>query len=493
MIPRILKVLFALAALIAPGLLAGCATAPATGRTFFTGGLSAEDEARLGRQQHEKIVPQFGGVYENAELGVYVASVGNLLVRTSEIPNQKFTFTVLDSPIVNAFALPGGYVYVTRGLLALADNEAELAGVLAHEIGHVAARHAAQRYGQTMAANLAGVGLGVLLGNNAISNTFATVSAVALRGFSREQEYESDLLGVRYLTRAGFDPSGMAGFLGKLQADSRLQAELAGQPGRTDEFNIMQTHPRTADRIQRAIAQAGTANANAPARNPIVGRDVFLGKIDGMLYGDNPDQGLIRGRDFLHPALRFAFTVPDGFRLANSSQRVIARGPEGAGIIFDRAREPGARSMTAYMTQVWAKGVTLQNVEAITINGMAAATGQVSVTGRSGQRDLRLIAIRYDKSSVYRMLFVTPPKLTESLSRPLRETTYSFRKLSAAEAAALKPWRLAIHKVRPGETAAKLAALMPFPDFRLQRFLVLNGLSESAPLPAGRTVKLIVE
>ena len=486
---RVLNILLAGIALIAPGLLAGCATAPATGRTFFTGGLSADDEARLGRQQHEKIVPQFGGVYENAELNVYVSSIGNLLVQTSEIPNQKFTFTVLDSPIVNAFALPGGYVYVTRGLLALADSEAEMAGVLAHEIGHVAARHAAERYGQTMAANLAGVGLGVLLGNQALSKTFATASAVALRSFSREQEYESDLLGVRYLTRAGFDANAMAGFLSKLQADSRLAAELAGQPGRTDEFNIMQTHPRTVDRIQRAISQAGAV----AAKNPIVGRDIFLGKIDGMLYGDNPDQGLIRGREFQHPKLRFAFTVPDGFRLANSSQRVIARGPEGAGIIFDRASKPGAGTMSAYLTQVWAKGVTLQNVEAITINGMTAATGQVSVSGSGGQRDLRLIAIRYDKGAVYRMLFATPPKLTASLSRPLRETTYSFRKLSAAQAAALKPWRLALHKVRPGETATKLAARMPYPDYGLQRFLVLNGLNETSPLPAGRTVKLIVE
>ncbi|MHA1600749.1 MAG: M48 family metalloprotease [Alphaproteobacteria bacterium] len=489
MIPRILQVFVAAIALIAPSLLAGCATAPATGRTFFTGGMSAEDEARLGQREHDKILPQFGGVYENAELGRYISSIGNLLARTSEIPNQKFTFTVLDSPIVNAFALPGGYVYVTRGLLALAESEAEVAGVLAHEIGHVAARHSAERYGQTMAANLAGVGLGILLGNKAVSDTFATASAMALRGFSREQEYESDLLGVRYLTRAGFDANAMAGFLANLQADSRLQAELADQPGRADEFNIMQTHPRTADRIKRAIAQAGAVHA----KDPIVGRDIFLGKIDGMLYGDNPDQGLTRGRQFLHPKLRFTFSVPDGFRLANSSQRVVARGPEGAGIVFDQAPKAGGGAMTAYLTKVWAKGAALKNIEAVTINGMAAATGQITVNSRGGPRDLRLVAIRYDDKTIYRMLFITPPKLTDSLSRPLRETTYSFRKLSAAEAAAVKPWRLVVHKVRPGETASKLAKRMPFAKHRLKRFLVLNGLSESSPLRAGHTVKLIAE
>jgi predicted Zn-dependent protease len=489
MISRIFHVVAALLALAAPVLLGGCATAPATGRTFFTGGMSAEDEVRLGSQEHAKIVPQFGGVYDNAALSAYVTSIGNLLVQTSEIPDQKFTFTVLDSPIVNAFALPGGYVYVTRGLLALADSEAEVAGVLAHEIGHVTARHSAERYGQALAANLAGVGLGVLLGNSAVSETFNAASAVALRSFSRDQEYEADFLGVRYLSRAGFDTQAMAGFLSKLQADSRLEAEIAGQPGKADEFNIMQTHPRTADRIRQAINQAGTTSV----KDPIVGRDVYLGKIDGLLYGDNPDQGLIRGRQFLHPKLRFAFEVPKDFRLLNSAERVLARGPDGAGIIFDQAREAGTGSMTAYMTQVWAKGVALQGVEAITINGMAAATGQVSVQSRGGPRDLRLVAIRYDDNAVYRLLFITPPKLTDSLSLPFRETTYSFRKLSAAEAAALKPWRMVRHTVRPGETAASVAARMPFADYRLERFRVFNGLSETSTLPAGATVKTVVE
>ncbi|HEY5597962.1 MAG TPA: LysM peptidoglycan-binding domain-containing protein, partial [Kiloniellales bacterium] len=228
-------------------------------------------------------------------------------------------------------------------------------------------------------------------------------------------------------------------------------------------------------------------------KDPIIGREVYLSKIDGMLYGDDPDHGLIRGRRFLHPKLRFAFAVPEGFRLFNSDERVIARGPDGAGIILDQARQAGAGPMTAYMNQTWAKGVTLRDVEAITVNGMAAATGRISIDGRSGRRDLRLVAIRYDESTVYRLLFVTPPNLTDSLSVPLRETTYSFRKLSAAEAATVKPWRLVRHTVRAGETAASLAERMPFADYRLQRFLVLNGLSEGSPLPAGRTVKIIVE
>ncbi|RMD61060.1 MAG: hypothetical protein D6826_10945 [Alphaproteobacteria bacterium] len=435
------------------------------------------------------MVPQFGGVYDDPALAAYVSSVGTLLARTSETPDLKFTFTVLNSPIVNAFALPGGYVYVTRGLLALAGDEAELAGVLAHEIGHVTARHAAERYGQTVTAQILQLGIGVLTGNRALTRATGIVSQIALRSFSREQEHEADLLGIRYLARAGYDPGAMAGFLEKLLADSRLEAELSGEPGRADEFNIMQTHPRTIDRVRAAMAAAGVSAVAQPMR----ARDIYLAKIDGLLYGDDPDEGFIRGRRFLHPKLRFAFEVPAGFRLVNTSRAVLAKGPDGAVIVFDRARKPFAGAMTAYLTRVWAQGVALSDVEAITINGLAAATGWTRLNTRRGVRDVRLVAIRSDDDAIYRMLFVTTPAQTTALELDLRRTTYSFRRLSPAEAAALKPLRLRIHTVRPGETVTGLAAHMAFPDHRLERFLVLNGLARDARLTPGDKVKLVLE
>ena len=467
----------------------GCETSPATGRTFFSGGMDAAGEARLGAQEHKKIVPQFGGVYDDPALAAYVSSVGGLLAKTTETPDLEFTFTVLDSPIINAFALPGGYVHVTRGLIALADDEAELAGVLAHEIGHVTARHSAERYGQTMAANIARLGLGILTGSSAVTKAVGTVGALAVRGYSRQQEYEADLLGVRYLARAGYDPGAMASFLRKLQADSRLTAEIAGKPGQADKFNIMQTHPRTADRIAAATRAAGVK----AVREPMRARDIYLGKIDGLLYGDNPKQGLARGRSFLHPIMRFAFEVPPGFRIVNGARQVAALGPNGAAIVFDRAGQAFDGSMSAYITRVWAKDIGLGQVEAITVNGMPAATGQARLRTRRGARDMRVVAYRYDAQTIYRMLFVTPPEQTRSLNRALRETTYSFRRLSAREAAAVTPLRLRVHTVKPGETPAALAARLPFPDHRLERFLVLNGLAPDARLRTGQKVKLIVE
>jgi predicted Zn-dependent protease len=489
MSPRLTSRLLALLGLAVLPLLSACETAPATGRSIFTGGMSAEQESQLGYQEHQKILPQFGGAYADPALIGYVASIGNLLARTSETPGTRFTFTVLDTPIVNAFALPGGYVYVTRGLLALADNEAEVAGVLAHEIGHVTARHAAERYGQTVAANVLGIGLGILLGSGPATDLYSGVAAVALRSYSREQEYESDLLGVRYMSRTGYDPGAMASFLSRLQGHSRFESELHGEPGKADQFDILQTHPRTADRIERAIREAG---AKAVAE-PMTARELYLDKIDGLLFGDNPNQGLVRGRRFLHPELRIAFEVPRGYRLFNGAKRVTARGPEGAIIAFEKAEQAVRGPMTAYLTQIWAKGVALSEVERLTINGMEAATGHARGRGQAGSVELRLIAIRYDAATIYHMIFVTPAGLAGPLARGLRETTYSFRALSAAEAARLKPYRLRIHRSGPGDTAVRIAARMPFEDHHLRRFLVLNGLDRDQSFPAGHRVKTVTE
>ncbi|MCZ4281465.1 M48 family metalloprotease [Kiloniella laminariae] len=487
---RFKRPLLALALLAAGPLLSACSTSEATGRTFFNGGMSAEQEQQVGREQHGKILEEFGGAYdEDPALTSYISSIGNFLAKTSETPDQQFTFTVLDSPIVNAFALPGGYVYTTRGLLALANDEAEVAGVLAHEIGHVTAKHSAERYGSTVAASVLAAGLGILTGSGEVAQAASSAGALAVQGFSRDQEFEADLLGVRYLSRGQFDPNGMGDFLTQLQASSRLDAKIAGDPDRADQFNIMQTHPRTADRIDRAIKQAGTVTV----KDPIVGRDVYLGKIDGILYGDSPAQGYVRGQRFSHPDLELTFTAPDGFRLINGKTQVAAVAQDDSVIIFDGAKGKVSGSLKNYMTGVWAKNISLNGVENITINGMDAATGQARVQGKSGPRDIRLVAIRFDADKVYRLTFISNPDRTTALSEDFRRTTYSFNRLSKAEAAKLKPYRLRIHTVRSGDTVHSLSRKMPFSDYPLERFLVLNGLNEQSPLTIGQKVKLVTE
>lgn len=481
-------VLVGMAVLVLP-LVAACQTAPATGRQIFTAGLGPEDEQKLGLQEHPKILKEFGGDYEEIpELSAYVTSIGDLLAKTSELPNQKFTFTVLDTPIVNAFALPGGYVYITRGLLALADNEAEVAGVLAHEIGHVTARHSAERYGNTVVAGVAAAVAGVLIGGPA-AQAAGGAAGLALQSYSRDQEFEADMLGVRYLSRAGYDPGGMSSFLAKLQAHSRLEAELRGKPGEADKFDIMQTHPRTADRIRKAAQAAG----EKPVANPIVARDIYLSKIDGMLYGDDPEQGIIQDNGFSHPELGFAFEVPESFRLFNSSNAVLALGPQDSRIIFTGAADDRGIGPARHIREIWAPKAKLSRVENLDINGMPAATATTSINSRGGRLDGRLVAISYDEGTIYRFLFATPPSATRSLSVDLRRTTYSFRRLSDAEAAAIKPNRLRIHTVRRGDTVSALAGRMPFSDLPEKRFRTLNGLAPEAGLKVGEKVKLVVQ
>ena len=483
-------------------LLGGCTLNPATGEESFTGFMSPADEAALGKGEHPKIIERFGGVYADAygagDLAAYIGRVGRALARVSDVPNLAYTFTILNTDTVNAFAVPGGYVYVTRGLIALAGSEAEIAGVLAHEIGHITARHTAQRYSKAIAANVGLTVLGVLGSAAGLPpglGDLASLGAQAyLKGFSREQEMEADMLGVRYLSRGGYDPQAMVSFFRKLQAQKELEAAIAGNQGGAGEFSFLSTHPRTADRLDQAIALATNQARLSPGRNSRVGRDEYLDRIDGMLFGDDPSQGVRRGRVFSHPGLRIQFQVPTGFSLVNAPGWVAALGPGGSLISFDMVDGDEARGVTGmapFIARQWGKGLPLAQVERIFVNGMAAATGSGRMRIRSGARDIRLVAIRERRDRIYRFLFITPPRLTGRLETELRRTTYSFRRLSPAEAQAIRPLRLRLVTARPGDTPESLADTLPMDLFRLDWFRLLNGLAPGQPLTPGRRVKVI--
>ena len=481
-----LPLLPVLPALLATALsLTGCDTNPATGGRMFSL-MSSDQERQVGGEEHPKLVQTFGGEIGDAEIKRYVDSVGILLVKTTETPDAPFTFSVLDSEIVNAFALPGGYVHITRGLLALVNNEAELAGVLGHEIGHVTARHSAQLYTRSVLANVLAAGVGVATGVPGVGQAAGQGAGLYLQSYSRDNEFQADSLGVRYMTRAGFDPQQMAEFLKSLEAQSRLDAQVQGlPPDSVDQFNIMATHPRTLDRVERAISEASEAKG---AREN--GRDVYLRKINGLIYGDSPDQGFIRGTRFAHPKLRFAFEVPTGFKLANQPDVVLARHPSGAAIAFSAVPDAGSMSPRDYLGRL---NVKLEGVEDININGMAATTGAAHVQSNAGPRDLRVVAVRFGANQMFRFMFLTKPEQTASLDEAFRRTTYSLRQLSASEAAALKPYRIQVVRVKSGDTIQSLAARMPFQDYKVERFRVLNGLTENATLAPGSLVKIVVE
>ena len=297
------------------------------------------------------------------------------------------------------------------------------------------------------------------------------------------------MLGIRYLRRVGYDANAMASFLSKLRANSRLEAKIAGRsPDEVDAYDITATHPRTVARVRQAAALAGGARRGPKRRR----RDTFLNVIDGMVYGDGPAQGYILGRRFAHAKLRFEFTVPAGFRLRNSPERVVAESKrDQAKIILDRAPKPYRGAMTAYIARVWARDVSVGGLEAITINGFAAATGTVRGRTRKGAVEFRLIAIRHDARRVFRLLIAAPPASMRRLATPLQRMTYSFRRLSVARAAALKPKRLRIVTVEPGATPDGFAPRMAFAEFRRERFLVLNGLADGGSLAGRKRVKIV--
>ncbi len=471
------------------GGLAACATAPATGKRIFTGGMSLADEKNIGAREHPKILEQFGGVYEDKRLAAYVDRIGRNLARTSELPDLGFTFTILNSDQVNAFALPGGYVYVTRGLMALAGDEAELAGVIAHEIGHVTARHSAERFGDTLAAGIGATLLGVILESGAADEVYGTVANLALRGFSRQQEFEADSLGVRYLSRTGYADEAMASFLTRMRAHGALEAKIRGKsPNQVDEVDFLATHPRPIERVRAAIA---AARGNVPAGTKR-GRVDYLASLNGLLVGDDPKEGFVRGQEFIHPELLFKFRVPPGFTLFNSRRAVIARDNANSVIRFDMGRNYTG-PMTRYLTAVWGDRLRLSGVEAITVNGMQGATGATRIRRSHGPADLRLVAIRQSVQRIYRFMFITPVNQTSRLDSELRRTTFSMKPITRREAGSVKPLRIRIRAVSAGDTAEKFADQMAYSDLREERFRVLNGLEPGQPLRAGQLVKVVTE
>lgn len=469
--------------------LCGCSQNAATGRSMFTPlAGSIQSDVEIGQREHAKLVKAFGGVYDNRKLQSYVDRIGKRLAAQSEYPDLPYTFTIANSPIVNAFALPGGPVTVTRGLLALADSEAELASVLGHEIGHVTARHAAERQSRQLMAQIGLMGLAVATGSRQVADIASYGAQAYLQSYSRTQEMEADRLGARYIERAGYEVDAMVAFLDSLYDQSRVEAAMLGLPeGKVDEFNMMATHPRTKDRVAEAMRIAAVT---ADQRGE-VNREVYLNSVNGMLFGDDPSQGIIYGRRFAHPELRFEFVVPEGFRLVNSDDKVVARDQEGDLIVFDMDRI-GSSDMRDYITREWAEGARVENLEAITVNGMEGATAATRGKVADRAMDIRLVAVRKDADEVYRFMFGSLPERTTDLNEAYRRTTYSLRRLTQAEAAEVKPLRLVITKVRAGESVDDLAAALPYGQWNEDWFRMLNNLGKDQGLSPDDVVKMVL-
>ncbi|MCB2056031.1 MAG: M48 family metalloprotease [Geminicoccaceae bacterium] len=480
--------------LLASVSLGGCSSAP-SGEGLSLAAGDIEDDIQLGKSQHPQILQQYNGAYDDPALRAYVDRIGQRLAAVSELSDIPFTFTLLDSDVVNAFALPGGYVYISRGLLALAQDEAEVAGVIGHEIGHVTSRHGAARQTAGMIGGLLGVLAtvgGAVLGGEAGAQLGGQLGNLAVAGgvgqYSQSQEFQADKLGVRYLARAGYDTEAMGDFLQALQSNAELQAKLTGtsvSSGGIDHF--FASHPYTPDRVTRARERSEERGAAGEERD----RERFMRAIDGMIFGESPAQGYVMGRTFAHPLLRFRFSVPEGFKLRNTSSAVFADGDDML-LIFDMARNEAGLPLTRYKADKWADMSKTKDLDTVTTRGGArAAIGHGTVKLKSGSAEAGFAVIEGDGDTVYRFVLLTK-NYGGREAAALRDVVAGFSRLSEAEAAKLEPLRIDIVEVRPGDTIDGLSARMQVDRLPREQFETLNGLDRGRTLEAGDLVKILV-
>lgn len=463
----------------------GCSQNPVTGKQEFTGLMSEQQEQSIGAAEHQQIIKEYGGVYDHAGIQAYVNEIGQKLARQSDRPDIQYHFTVLDSPIVNAFALPGGYVYVTRGTLALANSEAELAAVLGHEIGHVAARHQASRYSQGVLTQLGATVLSAAIGMPAASQAIGLGTNLYMSSYSRDQENEADMLGVRYLDRTGYDRMAMSDFLRDMQMHQSTDAQIKGKQEKKADF--FSSHPDTAGRVATSRAEA---QKYPPAAKPVENRDRYLSMMRGLLYGDNPSQGFVRDNTFYHPDIGFALSVPQGFNVDNKPERVAIEGREGTVLVLDMADGKGAGSAENYVSQVWLKGQA-QSVEPLDVNGMRAATTALQGSIKNQPVNVRLLAIEYDAKSFVRMQMLIPNGVSQAAVDDLKRITYSFHRITAAEKKMAKPYQIDLVKAGAGDSVQSLATRMNVDKMQVEQFAALNGMTPAQPVVAGRMYKVV--
>jgi predicted Zn-dependent protease len=465
-------------------LLAACATNPVTGRREFSL-MSEAQEISIANESEPQIKEEMG-VYNDPELQKYVSEIGWKMAKISERSQLPWRFTVVDVPAVNAFAVPGGAIYVTRGIMPFLDSEAELAGVIGHEIGHVTARHSAQQYTRQIGAQAGLIGLGIFV---PAARPFGDLSAQALGvlflKYGRDDELQADQLGAGYESKLGWDPAAVPAFLSTLGRLDAAAGDRRGVP------NWLSTHPDPLSRVseiqptvQTLKAAGGTFSTN---------REAFAQRIDGIVYGDNPEQGIARGSAFLHPVLRFRIDFPERWEIANSPQQVVAKAP-GADVfmILQLVEQPRGRNIQEIaQSSMSSAGFRFVRGERSTINGLDAFVGQYQGQIQDlGPVTTRAAHIAYD-GKVYVVAGLAPPDAFQQADSAFLTSVRSFRSMTAAEAENIRPNRVDFYVVRAGDTWQSIAersggAITP------ATLAVMNNSAPGSPPQAGSRIKIVV-
>lgn len=444
-----------------------------------------DSERRSGAAAHPQILQQFGGAMSGPAAD-YVRGVGQKIAAQSGggARAQDYTVTLLNSNVNNAFAIPGGYVYITRQLLALMNDEAELAFVMGHEVAHVAARHGQKRQNRAVLSNVLAGAAGLLTGSDLIGRGAGLVAGLTTLGYSREQERQADSLGVRYLATAGYDPDAATDSLVALAAQTSLEARLKGQGG-AEPSKWLSTHPPSGERVARMRTEAQALAARSGAR--ALNRDAFLGAIDGMIYDDDPAEGVVAGNSFRHGGLALALDAPQGFALVNSPQAITGSGA--GNLRFDlRAADARTADLNAVAAARWQQlGVTAQPMRAARINGVEALEGSIRAGSQAGPVDATLTVYRWSPQLALTLISMAP----QGQAGGIAPVAASVRRLTPQEIAGIRSRRMQVVRVGAGDTVQSLANRMAYADDKMARFLTLNQLSANATLKAGDRVKLV--
>jgi len=456
--------------------------------------VSREEEARIGQAEHPKVLAQFGGAMTGPQAD-YVTQIGKRLAARTDRANETWTFSLLDDDLLNAFALPGGFVYATRGLVGLASNEAEVAGVIGHEIGHVMERHTAERLtGQQIGqgASIVGELLGrAVLGVSGLGGqVVGALSQGLLASFSRDQELEADRWGVRLLRDDGMDPDAMATFLERMDASNRLDNRIAGRPEGRDQGGIaglLSTHPRTRDRVELAMKEAGV---NTGGR---LDEEQHRRRVEGLLWGDDPRRGTFANGEFLHAEAGYAMRVPRGWQ--PSGARAVSR--QGGEVLqFSASRVQTRLDADDYLRQVWLRQANLRSVQGFDANGVRGAAAVVGTTSGQRQLDVGFLAVPLGPTTFARVQCIASRGRFRAIEQECVATAQSFRRLTEAETARIRPARIGTVRTGPRDTVASLAARMDgaqgTPAQREERFRLMNGLGADETVAGGTIVKLLV-
>lgn len=459
--------------------LVSCAVNPVTGKRELML-LTESDEIQLGQQTDEAIVRQYG-LYDDPQMQAYVEQLGQQMVKVSHRPDLKFTFRLLDSPVINAFAVPGGYVYITRGILAYLNSEAELAGVMGHEIGHVTARHSAKQYSK---AQLAQLGLGV---GSILSEDFQRFAGLAEVGvgllflrFSRDAERQSDDLGVEYSTKVGYDAREMANFFHTLDQMNPGE-DRGGLPG------WFSTHPNPADRVEAVRAKAQEWQAQVGAQNLKINRDIYLQRINGIVYGDDPRQGYVENNVFYHPDLTFEFPVPAGWKLYNTPTQVqIVSEKEDAIILFTFAEEATpTEAANNFINQ--SKALVISSGP-IMVHGFSAHKVVSDIS--SSQGTLRVMSYFIEKEgNVFVFHGFSAQAAFSQFQTTFQGTMEGFKRLTDQSKINIEPQRIAVKKVNQATTLEQALRSFGVPDGELNEMALLNGMNLTQSVPANTLIK----